>query len=184
MANGRNGNGKLHPPVATVLRYLTPDTCTVHLGSYDTLHVTVEGDGTYGGVFTAYAFPVAHRDRYISLLWTSEEGEDLEIGIIRDLGEFPDDQADLIREALRRRYFIHTITKIHHVGWKYGFVAMDVETDKGPVSFMMRWRTHQAVSYGQRGKVLIDVNRNRYLIPDLDELSPRERKDFTRIIYW
>jgi len=172
------------PPPPTHLRYLMPDLCRIHLGSYKALHVTVKGERIYGGVYAAYAFPVAHPDRYISLLYAVEEDKDAEIGIIRDLKDFPEDQGRLVREALRRRYFIHTITRIHQIGWKYGMVALDVQTDKGRVDFMMRWQHHRAVNYGHRGKVLIDLNENRYLIPDLDALSPRERNDFTRVIYW
>ena len=38
--------------------------------------------------------------------------------------------------------------------------------------------------YDARGKVLIDVNDNRYLIPDVNALSPREQGEFRRYIYW
>jgi hypothetical protein len=139
----------------------------------------------YGGVYAAYAFPVAHPQGYVSLIHCVEEDkQEIEIGVIRDLSEFPAEQADLVRTALARRYFIHNIQAINHIGWKYGFVAMDVDTDKGPVSFLMRWQSDRAVDYGHRGKVLIDVEENRYLIPDLDKLSDRERADFTRYIYW
>ena len=37
---------------------------------------------------------------------------------------------------------------------------------------------------GGRGKILIDVDDNRYLIPDLDALDPKQRSDFQRYIYW
>jgi len=42
---------------------------------------------------------------------------------------------------------------------------MDVQTDKGQVNFMMHWSNDRAVDYGRRGKIIIDVNDNRYLIP-------------------
>jgi len=67
---------------------------------------------------------------------------------------------------------------------KYGFLSFEVDTDKGKVNFLMKWQGDRAVDYGDRGKVLIDVNGNRYLIPDLDKLSAKERNDFTRYIYW
>ena len=51
---------------------------------------------------------------------------------------------------------------------KYGFLSFEVETDKGKVDFLMKRQGDQAVDYGDRGKVLIDVNGNR----------------FTRYIYW
>jgi hypothetical protein len=158
--------------------------CRIHLGVHSALHVTVKGERIYGGVYAAYAFPVAYPNGYISLLHTTGSGEDLEVGIIRELDDFPRDQADLVRTALNRRYFVHTITKINEIGWKYGLVSMDVDTDKGKAAFLMRWRHDRAVDYGKRGKVLIDVDENRYLIPDLAELSPAEHDDFTRIIYW
>jgi len=110
--------------------------------------------------------------------------EEVEIGIIRDLAEFPEPAVRLIREALARRYFVHAITRIRHIGWKYGFVSMDVETDKGPTSFLMPWRHNRATDYGRHGKILIDVDNNRYLIPDLQKLSPRELREFQRYIYW
>jgi hypothetical protein len=174
-----------HPgPAPTELRFLLPAMCRIHLGTHGALHVTVMNERIYGGVYAAYAFPVACPDRYISLIHTVGDSKDVEIGIIRDLHEFPEADAALVREALARRYFVHSIRRIRHIGWKYGFISMDVETDKGPAAFYMRWQADRAVDYGRRGKVLIDVNDNRYLIPDLDELSARERSDFQRYIYW
>jgi hypothetical protein len=172
--------GEVNP---TEIRFLTPDVCRIHLGTHDALHVTVKNERIYGGVYAAYAFPVANPNEYISLIHTGGD-EEVEIGVIRDLNLFPEDDAALVRQALARRYFVHIITHIHHVGWKYGFVALDVETDKGPASFLMPWRGDRAFDYGKRGKVLIDVDDNRYLIPDLDELTTRERNEFQRYIYW
>ncbi|HUW33609.1 MAG TPA: DUF1854 domain-containing protein [Planctomycetota bacterium] len=174
----------LNRPPQTEVRFLTPDMCTIHLGTFGALHVTVKNEAIYGGVYAAYAFPVAHSNEYISLLQRMPEGEDQEVGVIRNLDEFPPEQADLVRHALARRYFIHTIIRIDEVGMKYGFLSFEVETDKGKVDFLMKWQGDRAVDYGDRGKVLIDVNGNRYLIPDLDKLSPKERNDFTRYIYW
>ncbi|HUS91405.1 MAG TPA: DUF1854 domain-containing protein [Phycisphaerae bacterium] len=171
-----------HDP--TEVRYLTPEMCRIHLGSHGALHATVLNDRIYGGVYAAYAFPVAHSDEFISLIHSGGDGDEKEIGIIRDLKAFPEDQAALVRAALQRRYFIHRVQRIHQIGWKYGFVRLDVETDKGHIDFLMRWKTDRAVDYGRRGKVLIDVSENRYLIPDLAALTPKEQQDFRRIIYW
>jgi len=167
----------------TQLRFLTPGMCRIHLGTHEALHVTVRNERIYGGVYAAHAFPVAHPDEYISLLHTGAD-EEMEIGIIRNLNEFPEDDAALVRQALARRYFVHVIILIRDVGWKYGFINMQVDTDKGPIDFLMPWRHDRAFDYGRRGKVLIDVDENRYLIPDLDRLSLRELNAFQRYIYW
>lgn len=170
-------------PNSLEIRYLTPDLCRIHLGTHEALHVTVKNERIYGGVYAAYAFPVSRPDQYISLIHAGGE-EELEIGIIRDLNMFPPEAIALVRQALTRRYFVHTVTRLRHIGWKYGFVAVDADTDKGPVSFLMPWRHDRAFDYGQRGKVLIDVNDNRYLIPDLEKWSASEQHEFQRYIYW
>ena len=168
----------------TRIRYLSPDTCRIHLGTHQALHVTVTGERIYGGVYAAYAFPVRCPDGYVSLIYTGGEGGEREIGVIRALSDFPPEQADLVRDALRRRYFIHTITAIRAIRWKHGYVAIDADTDKGPVSFMMRWQHASAVDYGRNGKVLIDLDDNRYVIPDVTALPTRQLRDFRRFIYW
>ena len=181
---GRTTNTPPLPPRdPTQVRFLTPNTVRIHLGNLGALHVTIMNEGIYGGVYAAYAFPVAYPGGYVSLIHSVGE-KDAEIGIVRDLDEFPKEAADLVRQALARRYFVHTITGIKDVGWKYGLVAFDVETDKGPVSFYMRWSQDRAVDYGRRGKVLIDLENNRYLVPDLEQLTPHERAEFQRYIYW
>ena len=167
----------------TQLRFLTPDMCRIHLGNLGALHVTILNEGIYGGVYAAYDFPVAHPDKYISLMQTMGE-KDREIGIIKELNEFPESDAQLVRQALARRYFVHTITSIRNIGWRFGLVAFEVETDKGVVSFYMRWSQDRAVDYGRQGKVIIDLEGNRYLIPDLEKLDPKERDNFQRYIYW
>jgi hypothetical protein len=180
-----------HEPTAAIerdptqVRFLDPQTCRVHLGSHGALHVTITGERIYGGVYAVYAFPVAYPNGYVALMHnTGEGGKDIEVGIIRDLAAFPADQTALIREALARRYFVHTIQRLRGIGWQYGFVHVEADTDKGPVEFLMRWQYDCAVDYGRRGKVLIDVDDNRYLIPDVEALLPGELTDFRRYIYW
>ena len=168
----------------TETRYLAPDQAHVHLGNQGAMHVTVKDDRIYGGAYAVYAFPVRYPGKYISLRHTNSKGDDVEIGIIRDMTDWPASDRELVETALKRYYFVHVITRIDHVGWKFGFVHLSVQTDKGPVEFMMRWQHDRAVDYGQSGKILLDVDENRYLIPDVNALSPGEREEFLRHIYW
>ena len=48
----------------------------------------------------------------------------------------------------------------------------------------LRWQGDKAYDYGQSGKMLIDTEDNRYLIPDVSQLPERDRKLFERYIYW
>jgi hypothetical protein len=38
--------------------------------------------------------------------------------------------------------------------------------------------------FGETGKVLLDLDDNRYLVPDVESLPPREQELFLRYVYW
>ena len=122
-------------PDPTDVRYLTPASCEITLDAMESLHVRLADGTDLAGVYPVYAFPVACPDGFVSLVHSSPASGEREIGIIRDLTEFPEAQAELVRSALKRRYFVHTILQIRRIAWESGFVAFDVETDKGDVSF-------------------------------------------------
>jgi hypothetical protein len=48
----------------------------------------------------------------------------------------------------------------------------------------MRWNQSQAQDFGVRGKVLQDVEDNRYVVPEVDGLPHRDRELFQRYVYW
>ena len=48
----------------------------------------------------------------------------------------------------------------------------------------MPWRHDRAEEYGTQGRVLLDSLNNRYLIPDLDALTPKEKQLLVSFIYW
>ena len=171
-------------PDSSKLRYLDPSMCRFYPGNFAALHIEITGIWVYGGVYAAYCFPVEHREEFIAIIQSRRTGDDIEIGVLRRLKDFPVDQVNLVQAALQRRYFFHTVERIRHIGWDGGYVSMRVDTDKGQVSFLMRWSNDRAVSFGRDGKLLIDVDDNRYLIPRVNDLPSRERTVFTRIIYW
>ena len=48
----------------------------------------------------------------------------------------------------------------------------------------MRYEYNRVQDYGEFGRVILDTDDNRYIIPDLRLLSPDEYKAFTRYVYW
>ena len=167
------------------IRYLDPKKTFIHLGTHNTLHVSITGDRIYGGVWASFIFPVSAPDKYISLHYpTGEEDKEEELGVIRDLTEFSEKAQELVLASLAKNYFVHIIQNIHSVKLKYGFLEFEVTTDKGEQTFLMRWQTDRAQDYGEHGKVLIDAFENRYLIPNVGKLSKTEANIFTRFVYW
>jgi hypothetical protein len=48
----------------------------------------------------------------------------------------------------------------------------------------MRWSQSQVQDFGDRGKILVDLDDNRFLVPDVEALPPKERELFQRFVYW
>ncbi len=165
------------------LRWLTPAETRLQLGERDTLQAAV-GDALYDGLFAVRALPATYPDQFISLRYADDDGQEHEVGLLRDLADWPAEDRILLEQALARRYFVRTITAIDAIESKYGLLTFQVQTDRGPVCFMMRHSHSQAQEYGENGKLLLDVDDNRYLIPDVDALPRRQHLLFRRYVYW
>jgi ATP-binding cassette subfamily B protein len=165
-------------------RWLDPKFTRIALDARGSLTVTVVGERAYGGVFALRCLPARHRDKYLSLRWIIEDNREQEIGLIRDLEEWPAEAQRLVREALSRRYLIHTVTAIDEITEEHNYLKVKAQTDLGERSFIMKWAYETAQDYGTKGKVLLDVEENRYVIHDVAALPEPGRADFERFIYW
>lgn len=167
------------------VRLLTPANTTIFEGTFSLLHCAVKDDTLYRGVYAVLMFPIRHIDRYISLRYTDMEDKDKEIGIIEELGLFPAEAQQLVRNTLVKHYHEQTLTRIYSIKNEYGLLFFDVESQQlGRLQFVMPWRGDRAEDFGVNGKTLLDAFDNRYLIPDLAELPSADRDAFTSYIYW
>jgi hypothetical protein len=66
----------------------------------------------------------------------------------------------------------------------HGYLDFDVETSVGRAGFTTRWTQSQAVDFGEDGKLLIDAEDNRWVVPDLAALPKADREKFERYVYW
>ena len=176
--NGQPGVRPFEP------RWLTPQDARIDLCRHGALQVSIGGERTFGGVYAVRCFPVRYPRQYLSLRHLDEHKREVEVGLIRDLDQWPQDVQELIDQSLRNRFFVHTITAIRAIEQVQGYLNFDVETDLGPRRFVMRWQGDKAQDYGASGKMLMDTEENRYLIRDLDALTERDRGLFLRYIYW
>jgi hypothetical protein len=138
----------------------------------------------FRGVFAVNLFPATNPDDYISLRVWSRDGAEQEIGLLRRLEEWPAEAQSLIRSALDRRYYLQTITGVDAIRLELGHLTLNVRTTHGPRRFTMRWAQSQVQDFGERGKVLLDLDDNRFLVSDVAALPPRERDLFQRFVYW
>lgn len=166
------------------IRWLEPEFARVHLGNFNTLHVTVQNEGIYGGVYAIRCMPVRFPAHFISLRHLDSQGHEQEIGVIKYLPRWPEEAQALVREALLRRYFVHTIFSIKSMSQRGNYITVEAQTDQGPVVFTLRAQPDRAQDFGARGKLLTDTDDNRYLVPDIEALPARDRRMFRRYVYW
>ncbi len=164
-------------------RWLTPSGTRIRLGQHGSLEVAT-GSRVHGGVFAVRALPASWPRQFLSLRYADGDGQEHEVGLVRDLADWPTQVQDLLERSLARRYFIRRLVAIDSIEQKYGLLTFRVDTNLGPAEFTMRSSHSQAQDYGQAGKILIDVDDNRYLIEDVEALPRRQQLLFRRYIYW
>ena len=170
---------------ATHIRRLLPGSIRLNKDELGVLHCEVRGEATYSSVFAVLLFPVSEPQRFVSIRRNDEEGKVREIGVIEDLSKFDDETQALVRECLSKHYHQKLIRRVYNLRCDYGWLlSFDVETDEGKEAFQMRWRHDRAESYGEDGKVLLDVFENRYIIPNVSDLPAKDRRRLRSYIYW
>lgn len=169
---------------AHLTRWLDPSDAHVRAGLRETLEVVLADGSVRRGVFAVDLFPATEPESYISLRTWDRDGQEHEIGILRMLGDWPAEAQRAVRAALARRYYFQKITGVDRIKLEFGHLVLDVRTNHGLQRFTMRWSQSQVHDFGPRGKVLIDLDDNRFLVPDVETLPTKERELFQRYVYW
>ena len=136
------------------------------------------------GIFILRTFPASHPSEYLSVRGWNAEGDEIELGMIRNLDDWNAVDRTEICGALERRYLMREIKSIASASLKFGFVDFDVQTDSGNAKFSMRWTQSQAIDFGENGKLITDTEENRYLVRDIAKLSAADQEKFLQYVYW
>jgi ATP-binding cassette subfamily B protein len=164
--------------------WLAASTTRLQRGTRQSLEATLPDGTVHRGVFAVQCFPASRPDELISLRTWNRDGQEHELGIVRRLDDWPGESQSLIRAALCRHYLLRRIEAIDDIALEHGYLTFRVRTDQGPGAFTMRWTQTQAQDFGAKGKVLVDIDDNRFLIADVEALPRRQRDLFQRFVYW
>jgi hypothetical protein len=167
-----NGKAKKHTPTPiTVTHPEDVDVSKVRLYREPawTLRLTIEGDRSYTRVKVVRAAPLSHPTRYICLL----DAKDEEVCMIPDLKDVTDDIRAIIQEELDRRYLTSTIASVLSVRNEFGTSYWDVETNRGRREFVVQNVAENAQWLGDHRLLLVDVDGNRFEVPDLNGLDKK-----------
>jgi len=131
------------------------------------------GDKTYPRVAVHRCFPFSEPEKFISI--REPEGDGKEIGLIEDLAALSKENRELLEEQMNLRYFTPIIQKIHEIKEEYGYAYWEVTTDRGRCRFTIRQGGGASViPIGKNRYMIADIDGNRFEIPDLYQLTPKE----------
>ncbi|MFM8414511.1 MAG: DUF1854 domain-containing protein, partial [Planctomycetota bacterium] len=170
------------PPVA--ITWLDPLGRRFTLGEHGRIEFWEGESRRAAGVFVVPTFPASHPEEYLSVRGWGDDGEEEELGLVRRLADWPAADAAILRDAVARRILVRTIRRVHDVRLVHGYLDFDVETDTGRDRFTIRWTQSQAVDFGTAGKLLIDTEENRWVVPRIEDLPKAEREKLERYVYW
>ena len=150
--------------------HIPPSLLTVFQNESGNLCARIEGRGEWEKVSARRAFPYTDPDRYVALYSGNEE-----IGVIQSLEGLDADSRAVLQVALRKRYHIPVILRIIGIDEVQNATRWHVETDSGPRSFEVQsHRNFRRLPDG--GLMIIDVDSNRYRIPDRAALDKGSRE--------
>jgi hypothetical protein len=137
------------------------------------LTVTTQGEEkSYPTVKPVWASPLSHPNRYLCLL----DGKGEEITMIPDPKTLSSESRNAVEEELRRRYLTATVTHIKDARVEYGATYWSVDTDRGERDFVTQSLQENAIWLSLHHLLLLDVDGNRFEIPDTRLLDEHSRK--------
>ena len=132
------------------------------------------GERHYPRVAVHRCFPFSDPSRYISIREPDNDGR--EIGLILDLKDLSEETQSILEEQMALRYFTPHILQIRDLKEEYGYSYWEVVTDKGACRFTVRMGAGSVYPIGPNRYLVNDLDGNRFEIPDLYRLTPREIK--------
>ena len=142
------------------------------------LRLTIDADRSYPWVKIVRAAPLSHPNQYISFL----DSEDEEICMIDSLEELDEATRALVKEELDRRYITSTVVRVNAVRNEFGTSYWDVDTDRGRREFVVQNVAENARWLGANRLLLIDVDGNRFELPQLDTLDKKSLRRVQQVL--
>ncbi len=94
------------------IEWLDAATTSFQRGSYGQLEAWRSGECIGHSVFALRTFPASHSEEYLSIRGWNESNEEVEIGMIRSMLDWPMESRRLIQESLDRRYLLREIKHV------------------------------------------------------------------------
>lgn len=144
-----------------------PATVRLFRGPMGVLRCTLDGQRSVLRVKVVRAFPISAGGQWINLL----DAKNKEICLIEDPTKLDPESLRLVEEELGRFYRMTLIERIHAIKQEYRTMFWDVETDRGRRDFVVKWSADTVQWRGPNELLLVDIDTNRFRIPDVTRLD-------------
>lgn len=155
------------------VRYLNDENAVFERTGTGFLSLRV-GEEFYPRVVVVRMFPFSDKDEFISIRTAEERSR--EIGIVEKMSQVSGETVRMLEEQLTLRYFTPVIEKIIKIKDEYGFAYWNVVTDHGACNFTIRMGGNSVIHLSDVRILIMDIDENRFEIPDINRLTPAERK--------
>jgi len=157
---------------------IDPASLHIFFHPHDRLRLTVDDDRSYPTVKPVWASPITFPGQYLALLDAKEQ----EIATIKDPKDLSADSLEAVKAELKRRYLTSTIITIDKAKVEFGATYWHVTTERGEKDFVTQSLQENAQWMGDRHLLLIDVDGNRFEIPNIDDLDPHSKEILESIV--
>ncbi len=134
-------------------------------------------DRHYDRIVVQRAFPLSGPEEFITLRELNENREPgTEIGMIRDMRQLSPEKRALLKQELERRYFTPRIQKVTGLKDEYGYLYIDVDSTAGSKQLTVPNNTSHFIRLTSVRILIVDVDGNRYEIPDYQQMDKKSIK--------
>ncbi|MCE9558237.1 MAG: DUF1854 domain-containing protein [Armatimonadetes bacterium] len=144
----------------------------------DRLRLTVGDEKSYPTVVPRWASPISYPSRYLSL--TDAKGT--EIVLLDDTSGLDEESRKAVEFEVKKRYLTSTIHKIIHAKVEFGATYWSVLTERGERDLVTQSLQENAQWLAPNHLVLLDVDGNRFEIPDITALDPKSTQFIAQIL--
>jgi hypothetical protein len=144
---------------------------------FDGSLTAVVGGRTRPNVKIVRAAPLSDPNRYISVVDANGE----EVCMINDPLALDEQARHILHEELERQSVTLAVRRINALHVEPGISYLDIDTDRGPRDVVLRDAGETVRFFGKR-LLLVDVDGNRFEIPDVPGLDTRSAKLIRRML--
>ncbi len=163
--------------VSDKITYLTKDDISFCVNESGLITAKYKNEDV-GRVAVLRMFPFEFEEEYLCVRCEtySRADKEEEIGIIRSLSEFGPCEQEIVRNELKKRYFVPEIVKVEEVKDEFGHTMWKTETTAGKREFTVTDMSTNVYNLGNNKIMLTDVYGNRYCIPDITKTDDKTLK--------